>query len=130
MVAGKPKGLPTSGGARVGSIKTHTKQVKAAVLRVFEEVNQGDQYLRALALDDQRLFLSLLARLIPQEVAATVDVRHSVDLGAAMAEAQQRVDSMHDPTPIIEHNPSAELAPTAGPEARDRNGLRACWRYR
>ena len=106
---GRKPGQPKVGGATKGSIKTHTNEVKAAVLRVFEEVNKDDEYLKALAVEDQRLFLSLLARLIPTEVS--VDQTVTIDLGAAMAAAEERLATMnaeaiaHDPTTVIDVTP-------------------------
>lgn len=95
---GRPKGLKKTGGATRGSIKTHTNEVKQAVLRVFNELNEGDEYLRRLAVEDQRLFLSLLARLMP--TAVDVEIKHQIDLGAAMSEANARLEEQ---TIIIEN---------------------------
>jgi hypothetical protein len=110
MVAGKPRGYPKTGGARLGSITTQTKEVKAAILRVFQEVNENDGYLQALAIDDKRLFLSLLARLIPQEMTAQIEVTHSVNLAQAIQEADQRLEHPHErQPPVIEHNPTRTI---------------------
>ena len=111
---GRKPGQPKVGGAVKGSIKTHTNAVKEAVLRVFEEVNRDDEYLKALAVEDQRLFLSLLARLIPTEVS--VDQTVTLDLMAAMKAAEKRVTTMNadliaqDPTPVIDVTPEPVMA--------------------
>ena len=106
---GRKPGQPKVGGAVKGSIKTHTNAVKEAVLRVFEEVNKDDTYLRALAVEDQRLFLSLLARLIP--TAVDIEQKVTLDLGAEMAAANERLaimnaaEAANTPTPVIDITP-------------------------
>jgi hypothetical protein len=66
-----PEGRPPCGrktGGRVkGSVQVQTKAVKEAVLRVFHRLNEADDYLTDIAESDRRLFLSLLAKLIPAE---------------------------------------------------------------
>jgi hypothetical protein len=112
---GRKPGTPKTGGAVKGSIKTHTHAVREAVLRVFEEVNRDDTYLRQLAVDDQKLFLSLLARLIPQAHEVEIDQRVTIDLGSAMADADQRVAAMRDVTPV---DPPTVRIPTNQQEAQ------------
>lgn len=104
---GRPAGTPKSGGVRKGGIKTQTVAVKEAVLRVFHDLNKGDAYLRDIAKTDPKLFLSLVARLIPAETNATVDMTSTVhlDLGAAMREADTRLAA----TCLIEHEPGGAL---------------------
>ena len=88
---GRPDGYAKTGGITRGGIKVQTNAVKAAVLRVFEDINEGDKYLRDIAETDRPLFMSLVAKLVP----TAINVDHSVktDLGAAMLEAQRRVDA-------------------------------------
>ena len=107
MTAGRPRGYPKSGGARKGSIRLHTTEVKEAVKRVFFDDLGGEKFLRKVAKENPSLFLSLVARLIPQEVRAELDVNHNhVDLGAAMRVAQARLDGIkHQPGPIIDVTP-------------------------
>ena len=89
-----------TGGAKKGSIKTQTNAVKEAVLRVFHDVNgDSDQYLRDMAANDPKLFTALFSKMIPQEQAIEHTVNR-VDLGAAMVDAQARVDSL-----TIDHEP-------------------------
>ena len=103
---GKPKGSPKTGGARKGSITTQTAEVKAAVLRVFEDVNASDKYLRGIAETDPKLFLSLVARLIPVASEVTLDQRVTVNIGSAMRDAQARLESSGAATPpVIDHAP-------------------------
>ena len=123
---GRPKGSPKIGGAQKGSIHVHTNAVREAVLRVFEEVNENDDYLKALAVDDQKLFLSLLARLIPSEVAVGHKVKHTFNMGGMMALAQSNLDNQErsaallaqqsepvvinaQPEPVTPAKPQAEL---------------------
>ncbi len=116
---GRDKGSPKTGGATKGSVRTHTIAVKDAVLRVFNEVNSDDSYLREIAASDRKLFLSLLARLIPTEVA--VEQKVTFDIGSAMREATARVDRMsaapieHAPAPVIDVSPEPP-APAAKPQ--------------
>jgi hypothetical protein len=109
---GRPAGRPKTGGAKKGSVKTNTKAVKDAIREVFFDDLGGKAYLRKIAKKDEALFVSLLAKLIPQEVRAELNVHHhNVDLGAAMAEADARLSLAHQPpTPapapqVIEHTP-------------------------
>jgi hypothetical protein len=96
---GRKKGSKKCGGAKKGSIRLHSNDVKEAVLRVFQEVNKDDTYLKNLAIEDQRLFLSLLAKLIPSSV--DVEVKHKFDLGSAMLDASARADALPNPTPTV-----------------------------
>ncbi len=118
---GRPKGSPKVGGAQKGSIHVQTNAVREAVLRVFEEVNENDDYLKALALDDQKLFLSLLARLIPSE--AVIDHKvPTLDLGSMMAVATERLARMtaeplaQQPEPVV-INAQPEPVTPAKPQA-------------
>ncbi|CAN0550479.1 unnamed protein product, partial [Laminaria digitata] len=83
---GRPPGSPKTGGRVQGSVQVQTKAVKEAVLRVFHRLNEADDYLTDIAESDRRLFLSLLAKLIPAEQNITADITttHKIDLGAAM----------------------------------------------
>jgi len=101
---GKPPGQAKTGGQRKGGIKVQTVAVKEAVLRVFHDLNAGDAYLRDVAETDKKLFLSLLARMIPQEANSTVEMTTNVtiDIGSAMREAQERLSAGM----VIEHEPA------------------------
>lgn len=115
---GRPKGQKKTGGRKSDSIIVHSNEVKAAVLRVFNEVNASDDYLRDVAENDKRLFLSLLARMIPQESAVQMNVAPSVSLGDAMREAQARLDQYQRDLPVVEHVPVATV-PSAAPAQHD-----------
>ena len=88
---GRHKGQSKTGGAVKGSVKTNTIAVKAAILRVFNEVNKNDDYLRDIALNDKHLFMSLVAKLFP--TAIDVDMTHNIDMAAIMREAEARLNS-------------------------------------
>ena len=106
---GRPPGYPKSGGAKKGSIKMNTRQVKDTIKSVFYDDLGGAKYLLKVAKNDPALFCSLLAKLIPQEVRAEVNVNvRQLDLGAAMREADARVRQMQsiDALPhALEPNP-------------------------
>lgn len=103
---GRNKGGAKTGGAVVGSITTQTADVKRAILRVFMAVNGDDEYLNGVAQNDKKLFLNLVARILPTEVA--VEQKLTIDLGAGMAAANERVAQMY--TPVIDHEP-ADVTP-------------------
>jgi hypothetical protein len=108
---GRPKGSPKSGGKKRGAVTVQSEAVKEAVLRVFNNMNDRDRYLEDIAENDPRLFLSLVARLIP--VAQEVKVQQTInyDLGAAMAAANAQLAAggapvlQHSPEPLPEHTP-------------------------
>ena len=103
---GKAKGSPKTGGRKKGSIVTQTNEVKEAVLRVFNDLNAADEYLEEIAKSDPRLFLSLVAKLIPQASEVSIDHRVSVSIGDAMREAEQRMATVAPK--VIEHQSTPE----------------------
>jgi hypothetical protein len=90
---GRKPGQPKVGGATNGSIHVHSNEVKAAVLKIFAEVNEDDKFLREIAAENPKLFLSLLVKLIPSEVAIDHKVT-AFDMGSMMAEATERLARM------------------------------------
>lgn len=107
------KGSSKTGGAVVGSVQTQTADVKRAILRVFTAVNEDDEYLNGIAHADKKLFLSLVARILPAEVS--VEQKVKFDLGAAMqtaADNSQRAALAHAPAPVIDMTPDT---PDAAP---------------
>ena len=109
MTAGRPKGQKKSGGAQKGSVHLHSQAVKNAVYEVFHGLG-GKRYLKKIAEENPPLFLSLLAKLLPTEVKAELDVKvQRFDLGAAMIEAEARALEMQTVEalpPIIENAPA------------------------
>ena len=111
---GRPPGYPKSGGAKKGSVKMNTRSVKDAIKTVFFDDLGGIKYLRRIAKKDEALFVSLLAKLIPQEIRTELNVNHStLDLGAAMADAAKNLELVYsapEPAPftdaqVIDHAP-------------------------
>ena len=107
---GRPAGSKKvkGSGKKKGSLVTQTNEVKEAVLRVFNDLNAADEYLEEIAKSDPRLFLSLVAKLIPQSTEVSIDHRVSVDMGAAIREAEARIAAAPK---IIEHSPTPTLTP-------------------
>jgi hypothetical protein len=112
---GRDKGCIKTGGATKGSVKTQTLAVKAAVLRVFEDVNKDDEYLYKLAEEDRPLFMSLVAKFIPTSTHADIDINsvHTVDLTEAFRLAQERIDALgpRDEPPMVDITPTPEPEP-------------------
>ena len=112
MTAGRPKGQPKSGGAQKSSVHLHSRAVKDAVYAVFHDKG-GPKYLKKIAKENPPLFLSLLAKLLPTEIRAELDVntRH-FDLGAAMRQAEENRTRFNEGQkfealpPIIENTPA------------------------
>ena len=113
---GRPKRLPKTGGVKKGGIKIQTAEVKAAILRLFNELNERDAYLRKVAESDPKLFLSLVARLLPAESSIELNQTVRVDISAAMREAESRLSAAqlieHDsvePAPLLHHRQGDDL---------------------
>jgi len=104
---GRSKGHPKTGGRKPGSITVQSSRVKQAILTLFEELNgeNGDAYLREVAASDPKLFLGLVAKILPSSVEQKIEVEHKLDLGRAMREAEARVAN-YRPTTVIDHTPS------------------------
>lgn len=105
------------------------------MLRVFEDVNASDQYLRGIAETDPKLFLSLVARLIPVASEVMLDQRVTVNIGSAMIDAQARLESFGKAvSPVIDHAPlvlagEPVLPPKTGPLFLEGEGQRT-WPFR
>ena len=67
-----------------------TPEIKDGILEAFEQVG-GVDYLAEIARYDPPTFCRLLAKLIPAEINADIRTTHTLDLGKAMIEADQRV---------------------------------------
>ena len=113
---GRPPGTPKTGGVKQGGIKTQTVEVKAAILRVFNKLNEGDAYLKQVAETDPKLFLSLVARLLPAESSIELNQNVRVDISTAMREASERLSASrvieHDPrepVPLLHHRQADDL---------------------
>jgi hypothetical protein len=113
------KGSVKTGGAVVGSVQTQTREVKRAILRVFNAVNEDDEYLEGVAHNDKKLFLSLVARILPTDVS--VEQKVKFDLGAAMqtaADNAQRAALAYDTAQVIDVTPEPVTPDTAPVEVK------------
>jgi hypothetical protein len=90
-----------------GSQNKITIAVKDAVEQAFNTVNRDGKYLVNLANDHPAVFCSLVSKCIPTAVA--VDIKHSLDLGAAMLEASQRLQQFNS---TIDHEPISLILDT------------------
>ena len=72
-------------------------EIKAGILEAFEQVG-GVEYLVEIAKVDPPTFCRLLAQIIPAEIKAEINTTHTLDLGQAMIDADQRLSQ-------IEHKP-------------------------
>ena len=93
-----------------GSQNKITIAVKDAVEQAFNTVNRDGKYLVNLANDHPAVFCSLVSRCIPTAVA--VDIKHTLDLGAAMLEASQRLQQFNS---TIDHEPISLILDTQQP---------------
>jgi|GEM_PF-4817896 len=72
-------------------------EIKAGILEAFDKAG-GVDYLVEIARVDPPTFCRLLAQIIPTEIKAEINTRHSIDLGQAMLDANQRVATLeHEP---------------------------------
>ncbi len=67
-----------------------TPEIRDGILEAFERVG-GVDYLVELAKVDPPTFCRLLAQLIPAEIKADINTTHTIDLGQAMIDANQRL---------------------------------------
>ena len=93
--------------------------VKDAVELAFKKQNRGGRYLDMLASEHPAVFVSLLAKCIPTQLA--VDVKHhALNLGVEMARASERLSRLNA-APILEHiatpdTPSPDTPDTPQPD--------------
>lgn len=71
-MAGRPKGLPKTGGRRAGTPNKTTAQLKEAILGAFSEVG-GQRYLARVADENPQVFCTLLGKVLPMTVAGDAD---------------------------------------------------------
>ena len=67
-----------------------TPEIKDGILEAFEKAG-GVDYLVEIARRDPPTFCRLLAAIIPSEIKASVTATHTLDLGQAMIDANQRL---------------------------------------
>ena len=73
-MAGRPKGLPRTGGRKRGTPNKLTKTIKEAIEVAFDEVG-GPAYLVQMAREQPAAFMTLLGKVLPTQVEATVDMQ-------------------------------------------------------
>ena len=102
-MAGRPKGLPKTGGRQKGTPNRVTSAVRDAILAAFQKVG-GEDYLVKVAREDPRTFCTLLARILPRDVSidvpgdqpttiADIALRASERRRAREAEARAAIES-------------------------------------
>ncbi len=83
MPAGRPKGIPKSGGRKPGVVNKFTLSVKEGVLAAFQAANADPKHpanLNNFAKSSPKEFNLIAAKLIPTEVNATIsEVKLSVN---------------------------------------------------
>ena len=73
-MAGRPKGRPKTGGRTKGTPNQVTRTVKAALEVAFDKVG-GPEYLARMAEEQPAAFMTLLGKVIPNQVEAKVDMQ-------------------------------------------------------
>lgn len=71
-MAGRPKGLPRTGGRKAGTPNKLTRTIKEAIEDAFEEVGAA-KYLAQMAKEQPAAFLTLLGKVLPTQVNAKVE---------------------------------------------------------
>lgn len=73
-MAGRPKGRPKTGGRTKGTPNKLTRTVKEAIEIAFDKVG-GPEYLARMAEEQPAAFMTLLGKVIPNQVEAKVDMQ-------------------------------------------------------
>lgn len=69
-MAGRPKGLPKTGGRAKGTPNKISGDLRSMILGALQGVG-GTEYLQAQATENPAAFLSLLGKTVPKELSAT-----------------------------------------------------------
>jgi hypothetical protein len=85
-----------------GDVLTRGKKLNNLITKHFYQLNKREKYLDWLAKDQPATYCALVARTMPAQ--ARIEITNTIDLGAAMLEAMQRLqsyggDNMIDVTP-------------------------------
>lgn len=70
-MAGRPKGLPKTGGRKPGVTNKVTATVKEAIEAAFDQVG-GVNYLARMAEEQPTAFMTLLGKVLPAQINANV----------------------------------------------------------
>lgn len=73
-MAGRPKGTPRTGGRKAGTPNKLTRTIKEAIEQAFDDVG-GSKYLSKMAMEQPAAFMTLLGKVLPTQVEATVDMQ-------------------------------------------------------
>ena len=94
-----------------GDLNRTTKDINEAVKKHFAYTNKDGKYLDDLARDDKNLYIALVLKVMPNQIA--VDVKHHIDLAGAMLVSQQQLQTSQANNEIktIEHLTPVTLSP-------------------
>ena len=91
-----------------------TLAIKDSVEVAFGKANKGGRYLAFLAKEHPAVFVTLVAKCIPQ--AVNVDVHHhAVNLGLEMRRAADALDRLNHAPAMIDVTPGVVVANTVAP---------------
>lgn len=76
-MAGRPKGLPKTGGRAKGVPNKTTAEIKGMILGALSEVG-GQAYLVQQALDNPNAFMTLVGKVVPRDLNAAVEAVASI----------------------------------------------------
>lgn len=76
-MAGRPKGLPKTGGRAKGVPNKTTAEIKEMILGALSEVG-GQAYLVQQALDNPNAFMTLVGKVVPRDLNAAVEAVASI----------------------------------------------------
>ena len=76
-MAGRPKGLPKTGGRAKGVPNKTTAEIKEMILGALSEVG-GQAYLVQQALDNPNAFMTLVGKVVPRDINAAVEAVASI----------------------------------------------------
>jgi len=77
MARGKAKGSPKTGGRVAGTANHNTTQLKDMILGALSDVG-GQAYLARQAEDNPGPFMTLVGRVLPRDVNATLDMKLNI----------------------------------------------------
>ena len=76
-MAGRPKGLPKTGGRAKGVPNKATAELKEMILGALDDVG-GQAYLVQQALDNPNAFMTLVGKVVPRDINAAVEAAASI----------------------------------------------------
>lgn len=78
--AGRPKGLPKSGGRKKGVVNKTTQSIRESILAVYENIG-GDKNFSKWASQEPTEFYKIFARLIPQDQHVSGNIEIIINKG-------------------------------------------------